>query len=107
MPPTNDKRPMVGMSFAPPTAGLGGHEDYQSETKLQNSAAALVGSGPNMAAAGIQMPQTFMSKYQAQLIDSQKQSSNLKKRGEIDDSCLHPEATIVDQPTLDMQIGQS
>ena len=37
-----------------------------------------------------------MSKYQAQLMDSQKSNSGLKKRGEIDDSCLHPEATIID-----------
>lgn len=47
-----------------------------------------------------------MSKYQAQLVDSQKKNNGLKKRGEIDDSCLQPEATIIDQPTHDMQITQ-
>lgn len=45
------------MSFAQPLT-MGGHEDYQSETKQTNALA----SG-NLAGAGIQVPQTFMSKY--------------------------------------------
>ena len=81
---------MIGMSFAPQT--FGGHEDYQSESNANNGQ----GTSKILGAAGIQVPQTFMSKYQAQLLDSQKQNSGYKKRGDLDDSTLQPEMTIGD-----------
>ena len=59
------------MSFAPTAAAES--EDYKADHKI---------AGSNNA----QMPQTFLSKYQAQL-DAQN-GNNYKKRGELDDSCL-------------------
>jgi len=65
-PTLDENRQMIGMSFAPQT--FGGHEDYQSESNANNGQ----GTSKILGAAGIQVPQTFMSKYQAQLLDSQK-----------------------------------